>query len=187
MCSAVSFIAAAVRLACTFTHHSLTNNQCRTFLFRLCLFDSCTDFVRIVTVDTQYVPSPCLILHGSIFYSYIFRFCRKLNVVGVVEHDQIIQTQCTGNTSGTLRNLFLDTAIRDISVDSLIHHLVKTCFQKFSGNGSTYGKGMSLSQRTGSVFNAPHDVYFRMSRSGASPLAVFFQFIQCEFTGQCQC
>ena len=76
----------------------------------------------------------------------------------------------------------LDTAIRDISVDSLIHHFVEACFQKFSGNGSTYGKGMSLSQRTGSVFNAPHDVYFRMSRSGASPLAEFFQFIQCEFS-----
>jgi len=46
---------------------------------------------------------------------------------------------------------------------------------------------MSLSQRTGSVFDAAHDVAFGVSRSGAAPLAEFFQLIQCEFAYQRQC
>ena len=187
VCSAVGFIAAAVCLACTFTHNRFTDNQCRAFFFSLCFFDCCADFVRIITVDAKYVPSPCFIFHGSIFNGYIFRFSRKLDIVGVIEHNQVVQSQCTGNTSGTLRDFFLDTTVRDVSIDCLIHHLVETGFQEFGSDGSTHSESVSLSQRTGSVFNATHDVHFRMSRSRTSPLTEFFQFVQSEFTCQCQC
>ena len=185
--STVGFVAAAVCLTCTFTHYSLTDNQRRTFFFSLCFFDSGTDFIRIVTVDAKYVPAPCFIFHGSVFNGHIFRFGRKLDVVGVIEHNQIVQTQCTGNASGTLRNFFLDTTVGDVSIDCLVHHLVEPGFEEFGSNSGTYCEGVSLPQRTGSIFYTAHDVYFRMSRSRASPLTEFFQFIQCEFTCQCQC
>ena len=187
VCSAVCFIAAAVCLACAFTHYGLTDNQCRAFFFSLCFLDSCADFVRVVTIDGKYVPSPCFIFHGCVFNGHIFRFCRKLDIVGVIEHNQVVQSQCAGNTSGTLRDFFLNTTVRNVSIDGLIHHLIETGFQEFCGNRGTYGESMSLSQRAGSIFNATHDIYFRMSRSRASPLTEFFQFIQREFSCQCQC
>ena len=89
--------------------------------------------------------------------------------------------------SGTLRNFFLDTTVGDVSIDCLVHHLVEPGFEEFGSNSGTYCEGVSLPQRTGSIFYTAHDVYFRMSRSRASPLTEFFQFIQCEFTCQCQC
>ena len=174
MCSTVGFVAAAVCLACAFTHNGFTDNQGRALFFCLCFFDSCTDFVRIITIDAEYVPSPCFIFHGSVFNGYIFRFCRKLNIVGVVEHDQVVQSQCTGNASGTLRDFFLNTTIGNVCVNSLIHYFIEACFQEFSCDSGTYSESMSLSQRTGSIFDTTHDVYFRMSRSRASPLAKFF-------------
>ena len=186
VCSAVSFIAAAVCLACTFTHYGFTDNQRRAFFFSLCFFDCRTDFVRIITVDTKYVPSPCFIFHGSVFNGYVFRFCRKLNIVGVIEHNQVVQSQCTGNTSRTLRDFFLNTTVRDVSVNGLIHHLVETGFQEFGSDSSTYCKSVSLSQWTRSIFDATHDVHFRVSRSRASPLTEFFQLVQREFSCQCQ-
>ena len=82
--------------------------------------------------------------------------------------------------------VFLNTTVRDVSVNSLIHHLVETGFQEFGSDSSTYCKSVSLSQRTGSVFDATHDVHFRMSRSRASPLTEFFQLVQREFSCQCQ-
>ena len=77
-------------------------------------------------------------IHGSVFNGHIFRFGRKLDVVGVIEHNQIVQTQCTGNASGTLRNFFMDTTVGDVSIDCLVHHLVEPGFEEFGSNSGTY-------------------------------------------------
>ena len=102
MGSAVGFIAAAVRLARAFTHNGMADNQCRTLCLGFSLVECTTDGICVVTVDFDDFPAPCLVFLGGIFDGYIFRFGGKLDVVGVIEHDEVVQTQRTGNTACTL-------------------------------------------------------------------------------------
>ena len=186
MSSTVSFVAAAICLACTLTHYGMTDNQGRTFVFCFRFVQSATDSVGIITVDLDHLPAPSFVFLGSIFDGYVFGFSRKLDVIGIIEHDEVIQSQCTCDTACTLRNFFLYTTVRNISVDGLLHHFFETGFHEFSCDSCTHCESMALTERAGSVFNTTHDVAFRVSRSGAVPLAEFLQFIQCEFTCQCQ-
>ena len=92
VCSTIGFIAASIGFACTFTHRCFTDDQGRAFTFCFCLFEGSADGIGVVTVDFDYFPIPCLVFHGYVFCCDIFCFSRKLDVVGVVEHDQIIQS-----------------------------------------------------------------------------------------------
>ena len=79
----------------------------------------------------------------------------------------MLQSQMSCDTSGTLRDFFLDTTVRNISINSFLIERGISCAgsKEFSCNGSTYSEYMALSQRTGSIFDATHYVYFGMSRS----------------------
>ena len=89
-------------------------------------------------------------------------------------------------TAGTLRNLFLHTAVGNIGIDRLIHDIAQTRFQKLGGDSSPHSIGMSLSQRTRSVFDTAHDIYFGVPRRRAVPLAEPAQFFHREFSGESQ-
>ena len=102
VCSAVGFVAAAVCLACTFTHYGVTDNQRRTLSFGFSLVECAADGICIVTVDCDDFPAPCLVFLCCIFDGYIFRFGGKLDVVCIIEHDEVVQSQRTGNTACTL-------------------------------------------------------------------------------------
>ena len=69
----------------------------------------------------------------------------------------------------------------DSEIETVARECTQTCFQEFSCDSRTYRISMSLSQRAGRVFDTTHNVYLRMSRSNASPLAELLKFIQCEF------
>ena len=43
----------------------------------------------IITVDGDYVPSPCLILQGSVFARDLVHAGGQLYVIGIIEHDEI--------------------------------------------------------------------------------------------------
>ena len=111
MCSAVSLIAGAVSFACTLTHDTCTDDERWTLFLSLCILDGSTDFVNVVTVDLLYVPSPRLVLLGGIFVHYVLHLRRELDSVGVVEHDEVAETESSGYTSGTLGNLFLHATV----------------------------------------------------------------------------
>ena len=145
MSCAIGFVAATVCLTCPFTHNGVSDNQGRAFFFCFGLVKCHTDCIRVVTVNFDNIPSPCFIFFTGIFNGYIFSLGRKLDVVGIIEHDEIVQTECSGNTSGTLRNFFLNTTVRNIRVNGFIHHFFKTSFHKFGSDGCTYSECMPLS------------------------------------------
>ena len=185
---AVMFVRGIVVLAGTFTHDTLTDNQRRTLFFCFGCIQRFANLFAVVTVDFNDVPVPCTVFHGRVFGRYILGFGRKLDVVGVVEHDQVVQTEAACNTACALGDFFLNASVGNICVDSLFgkSRITGTCGQELGSDGGTYGKHVSLSQRTGSVFDATHYVYFGMARGGGAPLAQLFQFIQCELTDKRQ-
>jgi len=68
----------------------------------------------------------------------------------------------------------------------MIHYFAKTGFQKFGSYGSTYSVGMSLSERTGGIFNTSRHIEFGMSRSNAFPLTELLQIFHRVFSGECK-
>ena len=181
MCGHLVFVAALVCTHGAFTHDRVTDDQGRTgcFGFRFC---QCPAYFRhVVSVDRDDFPAPCFVFHGYVFCSH-FAYCRgKLDVVGIVEHDQVVQSQRTGDTSGSLGNFFLDATVGNICVYRLIHNVTQACFQELGCDSGTYGVSVALSQRAGCVFYTTHHVDFGMARSYATPLAELFQFVDREF------
>ena len=131
-------------------------------MFRLSPRSVPADFRYIVSVDCDdFQPHHCVFPWFRFFCRHFAYGCGKLDVVGIVKHNQVVQSQRTGNTSGSLRNLFLDATIGYICVDRLIHDVTQACFQELGGDSSTYGVSVALSQRTGCVFYTTHHVDFQ--------------------------
>ena len=151
---AVALVAAAVGLAGTLAHDAVADDEARTLLLSLCLLDGLANLVNVVAVDLLHIPAPCLIFLGGVLAGHHLGLCGELDVVGVVEHDEVVQSQVAGNTACTLRNLLLHAAVGDVGVDGLVHHVAQTGLQELGGNGSTYGEGVALSEGTGGVLNA---------------------------------
>ena len=91
VCVHAVFVAALVFAPGTFTHQGVTDDQGRTVVDSLCLLQCLTDLGYIITIDLEYLPAPCFVFHGDVFSIHLFHFRRKLDVVGVVEHNQIVQ------------------------------------------------------------------------------------------------
>ena len=115
--------------------------------------------VGVVAVDGQHVPSPSAVFLLSVFVHHHATLCRELYVVGVVEHDKVVEFQHSSDASCALRNLLLYAAIRDVGIYLVLHHgATKTCLQELLGNSGTYSEGVALSKRTRCILYAAHDV-----------------------------
>ena len=132
----------------------MTDDQRRTSGLLLSVLDGLANLVDVVTVNLLNVPAPSLVLLGGILAGHHLSLRRELDVVSIVEHNQVVQTEVTGNTASTLRNLLLYAAVRDVSVDGLTHDVAQTSLQELSGDGSTNGEAVTLSERTRGVLDA---------------------------------
>ena len=117
-----SLVACAVCAESTLTHYGLSDDEGRAVLLLLGSIERLTNLSYVVTVDLDDVPAPSLVLHLCILVHYNATLCRELDVVRIVEHDEVVQTEVTGDTTNTLRNLFLYSTIRDVCVDLVLHH-----------------------------------------------------------------
>ena len=95
-----------------------------------------------------------------------------------VVHDQVAQSESTGNTTGSLRNFFLYATVGDKGINFMTHPVAETGSKKTFGNSSTNCHRVSLSERTGGIFNTAFHIYFRVTRSYAAPLAKLLQIIE---------
>ena len=102
MCSAVVLVAATIGLEGSLTHYGLTDDEGGALGLCLSLDDGCTDLVGVVTVDRDNLPVPCLVLLGYVFACYLVTCGRELDVVAVVEHDEVVQTEGTGDAACAL-------------------------------------------------------------------------------------
>ena len=102
MCLAVALVAASVFLQGTLTHDALTDDECGLALHGLCLLDGGTNLCSIVTIDFLHVPTQRTILHGGVLVHDFLGFGRKLDVIRVIEHDEVVQSQCACNAGSAL-------------------------------------------------------------------------------------
>ena len=145
-------------------------------LFGLSLDECVGDFGGVVAVDFNHIPMPCAVFGCVVFGVYGVDHSGELHLVAVVEHDEVREAEETGNTSGTLRNLFLNTAIADESVGLVAYHSAETCFEETLGNSAANSHGMALAKRAGSILNATHGVELGVTGSHRTPLAELRQF-----------
>ena len=117
-----SLVACAVCAEGTLTHYGLTDDEGRAILLLLGSIESLTNLSHVVTVDLDDIPAPSLVLHLCILVHYNATLCRELDVVGIVEHDKVVQTEVAGDTTNTLRDFLLYSTIRNVCVDLVLHH-----------------------------------------------------------------
>ena len=104
------------------------------------------NLVDIITIYLYYVPSPRLILGGGVLAHDHSALCRELDVVGVVEHDEVVEAEVAGDASDTLTYFLLNATIRDVSINLVLHdRLAKSCLEELLCHGSTGGDSVSLS------------------------------------------
>ena len=83
-----------------------------------------------------------------------------------------------GKAPCALRDLLLDTAVGDVNIGLVRHHLAKAGGQEALGDGCADAERMALPQRAGGIFNAPGDVQLRVARGRGLPLPEIFQVVQ---------
>ena len=88
----VMFIACAVSFHSTTTHDCLTNDEGRAlFLFQCCV-QCLADLCHVIAIDLNDIPVPCTVFCCGVLAHHVFGLCRQLNVIGVVEHDEVVKT-----------------------------------------------------------------------------------------------
>ena len=101
--------------------------------------------VGIVAVACNHVPAPGLVFCSSILFHHHIGRSGKLDVVGVVEHNQVVEAQQTGNSACALRNFFLNTAVGNVGIYLVLHRGVsQTSLEEFLGHSRAGAKGMPL-------------------------------------------
>ena len=144
-----SLVACAVCAESTLTHYGLTDDEGRAILLLLGSIESLTNLSHVVTIDLDDIPAPSLVLHLCILVHYNATLCRELDVVRIVEHDKVVQTEVTSDTTNTLRDFLLYSTIRNICVNLVLHHSrTQTSLEELLCNSCTSCEGMTLTERT---------------------------------------
>ena len=98
----VMFIACAIGFAGSLAHDSVADDESGAFLFLVCKDESSAYLFRVVSVDVEYIPTPSTILHLGIFIHYRITLGRELYLVGIVEHDKVVQVKQARNATCAL-------------------------------------------------------------------------------------
>ena len=164
MCFNAVFVATTVSLQCSFRHNSPTDDKRRAAFFLVSSYKCFTDSVWIIAINLQHIPSPSTIFHASIFVHNHSTLSRKLNVISVIEHNKIVESQVSCQSSYLCTNTFLDTTVRDKGINLVLHHgMTKSCFKEFLSNCCTSSVGMALSKWTRRVLYAMCDISLWMT------------------------
>ncbi len=157
------------------THDSVTDDERRTLLLGFGFLQGFADGVGIIADDLLHKPAPSLVLGSHVLGGHFAAHGRELHLVGVVEHDQIIQAERACHTACTLRDLLLHAAIGDEGVDGRVVDLAKAGVEELSRDSSTYSKRVTLSERTGGILDAALDVTLGVTGRHAAPLTEVLQ------------
>ena len=102
MCFCFVFEAAAVCFYGSFSHDGLTDDQGRAFFLEFGFCQGGTDLGGVVACDGDHTPAPCRIFGGYIFFGHFAGLGRELDAVGVVEHDQVVESEVARCTACSL-------------------------------------------------------------------------------------
>ncbi len=168
-------------------HRRATDNQGRTLGLGQCGLQRGTQGVDVMSVRRLDTPAPGTVFHGDVLRIHLIDAGRELDVVGVVIHDQVVQTQVAGDAAHALRNLLLDGTVRNVGIGLVSHPLAETGHQETLGDCGAQRHGVSLSQRTRRILDTAQHVHLGMSRRDAAPLPQVLQILDGEISGERQC
>ena len=83
-------VVAVVGSAGTLAHHCMADDQRGAFALCFGLFQGLTNGVGVVAVNLYHTPAPSLVLTGGVLSRYLLGLGGELNIVGIIEHNQII-------------------------------------------------------------------------------------------------
>jgi len=159
------------------SHNGFPYNQSRTFCLTVSQRQCITNSYRIGSIYFHDIPIPRPILRSSIFIGYRICISRKLYVVTIIEHNQIMQSQESGQTTCTLRNLLLNTSIGNKRINFMTTPFAETSSHKTLGDSSADSHRMSLTQRSRSILNTMHYIDFGVAGSYTAPLTKRLQIV----------
>ena len=147
---AVSFVRRTIVLASALTHDTLTDDECRLTLYGLCPLDGFTNLCSVVSVDFLHGPTQCAILGSGVFVHHFLGLGRELDVVGVVEHNEVVESEHTCDACTALADFLFDATIRDVCVDGFLVEcgVAGMCSEELGSDGSSDGEHMTLSEWT---------------------------------------
>lgn len=170
----------------TLAHDRTADDKHRTLLFGIGSRKSFADLLYVMAVDGDDVPAPRLVFHRYVLGIHLIDLGRKLNVVRIVVHDQIVHPQVAGDAAHALRHLLLDTAVGDVGIDLVGLPLPETSRKEPLGDRGAQRHGMPLAQRTRRILHTVQHVHFRMARRDAAPLPQITQILHRISSGQCE-
>ncbi len=128
-------------------HHCMADDERGTFLLIDSGLQGCRDCKRIAAVDLKDIPAPCAVLGGDILMVHLLYLGGELDFVGVIEHDEIVESEQSCDTARALRDLLLNTTVGDKSISLVGHHFAEACGKEALGYGAADGHDMTLAQR----------------------------------------
>ena len=169
---ATAFVAATVCLKSALAHDAVTDNEGGLASDSLRLVECLTYLSHIVSVDVEHFPSEGTVLGSRIFVSHDAGFCGELDVVCIIEHDEVVESQVSCDAGSSLTYFLLYAAIADIGVDGFLleGRIACFCVEELGSDGSTYGIGVALSKRTAAVLDASLIADLWVSRRRRAPL-----------------
>ena len=87
-----------------------------------------------------------------------------------------------GKTTCTLRDLFLNTSVRDECISLMTQPFAKTCGKEALGNGTSHGHSVTLTERAGCILDSALGVKLGVTGCGRSPLTELSQLVNCVVT-----
>ena len=178
--------ALALFAECALAHYRMADDQRRFLGFVHGTGQRHANLTAVVAVDADHVPTPRLVFGHDILGRHLVHLRRKLDVVRIVEHDKVVQSEVAGDTAHALGYLLLDAAVGD-ECESLVRHpFAETLNHETFCDRRAESHRMTLSQRTRSILDSPFQVTLGMTRGRAAPLAEILELVERKIAGQRQ-
>ena len=177
---AVALVAGAVLLEGALAHDALADDEGRLALDGLGGLDGLADLGGVVAVDLEDLPAEGAVLGGRVFVHHHLGLGGELDVVGIIEHDKVVQAEDAGDAGRALGDLLLHAAVGDVGVDGLLGEgrVAGVGGQELGGDGGAYGVGVALAERAAGILNATRRVELGVTRGRGAPLAQVGQFVE---------
>ena len=169
-------------------HDALADDEGGLALHGLGLLDGGADLGGVVAVDDLHVPTEGAVLGGRVLIHDDLGLRGELDVVGVVEHHEVVQTQRTGDTGSALGDFLLHATVGDVGVDGFLREarVAGVGSQELGGDGGAHGVGVALAEGTGGVLDAARRVKLGVTGGRGAPLAQVGQLFEAVFADQAQ-
>ncbi len=182
----------ALQLGRTLADDRLADDDGGLALVRGGFLEGSFALLDVVAVDLDHVPVVGLETQRHVVAVGDVSLAFDADLVVVVEPDEIVETEVTGERGGLVRDAFFQVAVGNNRIDVVIadgeFRRVKNRSEMLLRNSQTDRIARALAERPGGDFNALSLVRFRVAGSLAAPLAEILELVERDVleTGQVQ-